>query len=119
MFEVNDESYDITLSKGDTGAIQFTVSGYTFGENDRAQFTVRNSRGSIVKQVVCALVNNACTVTFLNADTDTLPAGTYSWDVRYVINPYYDESGALVDGDQVLTPRRPMRLIIVDTVGVI
>lgn len=117
MFYIDDNDYSITLSKGDTGAVTFTCTGYNFGENDRALFTIRNSRGSEIKKTAYALTDNAFTVTFRNSDTDTLAAGAYSYDVRYVIHPYYDANGAIVDGDQVITPRQPMRITILDTVG--
>ena len=60
---------------------------------------------------------NDFTVTFLNADTDTLATGNYNWDVRYVINPYYDEDGKIVDGDQVITPNSPMSMSLQVVVG--
>lgn len=60
---------------------------------------------------------NDFTVTFLNADTDTLSPGGYTWDVRYVINPYYDEEGKIVDGDQVITPNSPMSMNLLTVVG--
>lgn len=60
---------------------------------------------------------NDFTVTFMNADTDTLATGGYTWDVRYVINPYYDEDGKIVDGDQVITPNSPMSMNLLTVVG--
>ena len=71
----------------------------------------------IIMQKICPMENNAFTVVFLNADTDSLSPGSYSWDVRYVINPYYDDSGKMVDGDQVLTPRTPMSMNLLTVVG--
>ena len=107
----------ITLSIGDTGAIKISVDGYTFGENDRALFSIRASNGQVVKQRAYALENNEFTVTFFNSDTDKLGAGAYSWDVRYVINPYYDDAGNIIDGDQVLTPNTPMTVQLLNVVG--
>ena len=105
----------IELSRGDTGAIDFTATGYTFGTDDRALFSVKDRNGTVVKQQAYAMTNNAFTVTFYNADTDALPAGNYTWDVRYVINPLYDDNDYIVDGDQVITPMlpQPLRLLIV------
>jgi hypothetical protein len=37
--------------------------------------------------------------------------------VRYIIHPYYDDSGNIVDGDQVITPRQPMELQLLQVVG--
>lgn len=116
MFSV--DGYTITLSRGDTGAIKVIAdTDHTFLENDRALFSIKNGVGDVVKQQAFALdENNAFTVTLFNSDTDSLAPGTYSWDVRYVINPYY-ENGVIVNGDQVLTPHLPMEFTILPVVG--
>ena len=88
----------ITLSRGDTGAIRLkakakrkdTGADFVFGERDRALFTIKGG-GKIVKQKSSPIVDNKFVVVFMNADTDSIAAGGYSWDVRYIINPYYDE----------------------------
>lgn len=119
----NVEGYNIELSRGDTGALTVkanaTLEGepYIFGENDRALFSIKSGNGEIIMQKVCPMVNNAFTVQFLNADTDSLAPGSYSWDVRYIINPYYDDSGKMINGDQVITPRAPMSLNLLTVVG--
>lgn len=117
MFGVN--GYTITLSRGDTGAIKFTAdTTHTFENEDRALFSIKNAIGEVVKQAAFALdENKAFTVTFFNADTDNLAAGSYSWDVRYIIHPYYDAAGNIVDGDQVITPRQPMEMQLLQVVG--
>ena len=117
MFNVS--GYVITLSRGDTGAIKFIAdTDHTFTSDDRALFSIKNAVGEVVKQAAFELdENNAFTVTFFNSDTDTLTAGSYSWDVRYVIHPYYDTAGNIVDGDQVITPRQPMEMQILNVVG--
>lgn len=96
MYSVN--GTEIMLSRGDTGALKIkatvtrrdTGAAYTFGERDRAVFSIKGGNGQVVKQKAYPLVENKFTVIFLNADTDQLTPGGYSWDVRYVINPYYD-----------------------------
>lgn len=117
MFGV--EGYVITLSRGDTGAIKFIAdTDYTFQAVDRALFSVKNAVGEVVKQSAYELdENKSFIVPFMNADTDTLAAGTYSWDVRYIINPYYDSTGRIIDGDQVITPNQPMSLQLLQVVG--
>lgn len=107
----------ITISQGDTGAVDFHAKGYNFGENDRALFTLKSQEGVTVKEGVYPLVDGTFTVYFLNADTDSLPAGTYYFDVRYIINPYYNEAGRIVDGDQVITPRQPMTFSLMKVIG--
>lgn len=117
MFKV--EGNVITLSRGDTGALKFTAdTDYSFAENDRALFSVKNAIGEVVKQQAFEIdESKAFVVTFFNADTDSLAAGTYSWDVRYIINPYYDDTGKIIDGDQVITPQQPMDLQLLQVVG--
>ena len=116
MFVV--EGNQITLHRGDTGTIGITATGYTFGNDDRALFTVKSSNGTVIKQGVYAMTNNRFEVPFTNQDTDSLESGTYEWDVRYVVNPEYDqETGAIVDGDAVATPMDPSPCVIRRTVG--
>lgn len=123
MFNV--EGYTISISRGDTGALRFTANAkykgtqtpYNFGENDRAVFSIKNSAGTVVKEKVSAITDNKFVVIFHNPDTDMLLPGSFSWDVRYIINPYYDEYGRIVDGDQVITPRTPMNMTLLNVVG--
>lgn len=117
MFGV--EGTVISLSRGDTGAIKFIAdTDYTFETEDRALFSIKNGVGEVVKQSAFELdENKAFVVTFFNADTDNLAPGTYNWDVRYVIHPYYDSQGRIIDGDQVITPNEPMNLNLLNVVG--
>lgn len=117
MFNV--DGYVITLSRGDTGAIKFTAdTTHVFDSIDRALFSIKNAIGDVVKQQAFELdADKAFVVSFFNSDTDSLSAGTYSWDVRYIIHPYYDAAGNIIDGDQVITPRQPMDLQLLQVVG--
>lgn len=107
----------ITMSRGDTGAVEIAANGYTFGADDRVLFSIKSSAGTIVLQRVYEMQNNTFTVTFFNADTDTLLPGRYAWDVRYVVHPYYDANNNIIDGDMVMTPHVPMELQLLATVG--
>lgn len=121
MFDVQD--YVITLSRGDTGALKVNAtatldgSPFDFGEDDRALFSIKNANGEIIMQKVCEMTDNSFTVYFLNGDTDSLAPGAFSWDVRYIIHPYYDAAGKIVDGDQVITPKTPMNMTLLTVVG--
>jgi hypothetical protein len=117
LFDV--DGYTITLSRGDTGAIKFVAdTEYTFASIDRALFSIKNATGEVVKQEAFELDSNkAFVVTFFNHDTDTLPAGTFQWDVRYILHPYYDSEGNIIDGDQVITPNQPMTMQLLQVVG--
>lgn len=122
MFNV--VGYNINLSRGDTGAIKVkataTLNGepYTFAQNDRALFSIKNAQtGEIVKEKVAEMENNDFIVYFFNADTDSLSPGDYQWDVRYIINPYYNAEGRIIDGDQVITPNEPQNMKLLTVVG--
>lgn len=118
------DGYTIKLSQGDTGALKVkataTLDGepFTFGADDRALFSIKNPLGEIVFQRAFEIVNNEFTVYFLNADTDHLaPAQNYTWDVRYIIHPYYDSTGKIINGNQVLTPKEPLAMNLLTVVG--
>lgn len=117
------EGTTIRLSRGDTGALKITATAtlneqpFTFGPDDRAVFSIKNQQGQIVIQKVSPMVNNEFIVYFLNNDTDTLTNGDYKWDVRYVIHPYYDDKGVIVNGDQVITPKEPQTMNLLEVVG--
>lgn len=117
MFNV--EGFTITLSRGDTGAIKFIAdTDHVFNAEDRALFSIKNAIGEVVKEAAFELdANKSFTVTFFNSDTDNLAPGVFSWDVRYIIHPYYDASGRIINGDQVITPHQPMSMQIVQVVG--
>lgn len=118
MFIVDTETNNIQLSRGDTGAIIIAVTGYAFDQDDRALFSIKGRNGQVVKQKAYPIdANGMFMVTFFNADTDTLNPDTYTWDVRYVIHPYYNENGDIVDGDQVITPELPMDMNLLQVVG--
>lgn len=111
----------INMHAGDTGTATYNISGATLGENDRVLWTMTNQSGVIVKQnALTADANNDVTVNFANADTDELPAGTYRYDMRVVINPQYetvDGEQVIVDGDDVTTLSDPMTVTIKSTIG--
>ena len=40
-------------------------------------------------------------IRFGHEDTVDLPLGKYFWDIKIYVNPQYNESGLLIDGDEV------------------
>lgn len=97
MFEV--QGTNIIVSRGDTGALRLraratrldTGAAYTFGERDRALFSIKTAQGQLVREKAYPMVGNVFIVVFTNQDTENLQAGGgYTWDVRYIINPHYD-----------------------------
>lgn len=117
------DGYTISLSRGDTGALKVTANAtldgeaFTFGSDDRALFSIKNANGEIIMQKTCEMTDNSFTVYFQNSDTDSLAPGSYTWDVRYIVNPYYDASGKVVNGDQIVTPKAPQALNLMTVVG--
>ena len=112
MFNVDYSTGAIEMNVGDTGSFQIAATrsdDEPWTEDDVATFTVRNNAGEDVITRNYALNddtlgNGVISIEFQNSDTDQLPAGTYSWEMRYVINALYDASGRVVDGDIVRTP---------------
>ena len=120
MFRI--ENGAITLSRGDTAAFTVTArADYEFQPEDRALFTLKDSAGEVILERVyhldTELGNGVFLVQLSNGDTDQLAPGVFTWDVRYVLHPYYDENGRIVDGDQVITPKAAQGLTLVATVG--
>ena len=120
MFSIDNGS--ISLSRGDTASFTVTATGgYTFDTDDRALFTVKDGNGEIIMERIyeldTELGNGVFLVEFANSDTDQLAPGAYNWDVRYIIGPYYNSAGKIIDGDQVITPKPALNLTILSTVG--
>ena len=119
MFDVDGMKVSITI--GDTGAVKMRGIGYHFSAADRAVFTVKTGNGSVIMQRVYAGldVDGSFVVYFHSQDTIGRAAGNYSWDVRYLIHPYYDpdNENRIVDADQVITPYDPQLLVLMRTVG--
>ena len=119
----NVDGYNINLSRGDTGALKVTATAtlngepFTFGPDDRALFSIKNGQGEVVKEKIAEMTKTEFMVYFMNNDTDSLTPGQYQWDVRYIIHPYYDANGRIIDGDQVITPEQPMSLQLLTVVG--
>jgi len=112
MFRVDYETGAIEMNVGDTGSFQIAAArddGEQWTDDDVALFTVRDGSGAdIITRTYglndVELGNGVIGIEFQNSDTDQLAAGSYTWEMRYVVNPLYDENGKVVDGDIVRTP---------------
>lgn len=109
MFVIDPNNSAITMHKGDTGAYYVNLtrsSGESFGENDRALYTIKQGANIIIEREYAlndeTLGNGRFLIAFRNSDTDTLAAGSYSTEIRVVINPIRSD-GKIVDGDVVRT----------------
>lgn len=111
MFRVDEETGHVTMNVGDTGAWFVDAErddGVPFTADDRAVFTVKNGSGTIVLEreyglADAGLGNGTIHIQMSNNDTDDWPAGAYTYEIRYVVNPYR-ESGDIRSGDIVDTP---------------
>lgn len=111
MFRVDETTGQVTMNVGDTGA--WFIAGardddVPFTADDRAVFTVKDGAGTIklVREYGLAdanLGNGVIHVQLDNNDTDEWPAGSYTYEVRFVVNPYR-EGGEITSGDIVDTP---------------
>lgn len=112
MFIVDTETGNVSMHVGDTGSyvIRATRSGgEPFSADDRMLYTVKDVNNKIVMQRTYRLINDGLEngevrIEFHNSDTDSLPAGQYKTEIRYIISPLYDGSGKIVDGSVVRTP---------------
>ena len=112
MFAVDYTTGAIEMNIGDTGSFQVEAhrsDDEAWTDDDVATFTVRNASGEdvIVRDYGLndqELGNGIIAIEFQNHDTDELPAGSYTWEIRYVVNALYDADGNVVDGDIVRTP---------------
>ena len=81
-------------------------------------FTVKDNYGGVmIQKIMTPNADNEVEVVFQNDTTDTLTSGTYYYDVRYIINPYYDEQGNIVNGDRVITPKERQQFVLIPIVG--
>lgn len=115
MFRVR--GHTIEVSAGDTGVIRFLASGVALTRADRAVFTVRKRSGETVIEKIAVPQGNEIRIPFVNADTEHLAADTYAWDIRYVLEAQMDESGAVTDGREVITPMAPGVMHVMKVVG--
>ena len=101
MFVIRDR--EITMHRGDTGALTVRVTGASFASADRAIFTVCDAQKNIMLEQVCEVTNGAFTVTFANGTSDQWPAGNYYYQIRYAFSPEYGENDKIVSGSRVWT----------------
>ena len=115
MFDLNPETGAVTLSKGDTASFEIEAireDGVPFTEYDRAVFSIYQDVKPVMERIYTldnddddTLGNGVFRVELTNADTDSLAAGSYTWEVRYTVGAYFDqETGRVVSGDAIDTP---------------
>ena len=103
----------LKITQGDTGTLTVTVTGATFGADDKVQLTVADKKKNIVLQKVAGFTNNAAEFEFANADTADLEAGIYLWELRFVTDATVSGS-VITGGTDIETPfdeSMPMQII--------
>lgn len=115
MFDLNPATGAIILSKGDTASFEVEAireDGVPFTADDRAVFSIYQDVNPVMERIYTldndddeTLGNGVFRVELTNADTDSLAAGSYTWEVRYTVGAYFDsETGRVVSGDAIDTP---------------
>ena len=98
-FQVDLESGDIRMNKGDTGSFKIHASlksGDAWTEDSRMLFTVRNATGTVVMQRIYRLDDaweigdGVVLIEFHNSDTDTWENGMYDIEYRFNTDPIWD-----------------------------
>lgn len=101
MLCVDGVTRTIKLCKGDTGSIQIDTGCDTvFGDHDIAILTVYDRCDQEVIQKVLIPENGKFFVRLLGRDTEELPDGLYTWKARFILSPYFDSEGNLVNWAQ-------------------
>ena len=111
MFVVNGETGAVEMNVGDTGAWFVDAErddDVPFTADDRAILTIQNQSGETVLERVYGLAddglgNGTILIQLDNDATDDWDPGSYSYELRYVVNPYSID-GEIRTGDIVDTP---------------
>lgn len=99
MFDVNLETMEIKMHRGDTGSFKLRAtreSGTAWTEDDRGLFTIKNQQGEIMLQRFYrlddqwSLGDGVILVEFHNDDTDTWETGQYTTEFRFDVSPIWE-----------------------------
>jgi len=137
MWTIDPTTGNITMHAGDTGAYKVHAtrrSGDDWTSDDRMLFTVLDGSGQPVIQryyrLDTELGNGYAHIQFNNSDTDSLAAGVYRSERRYIVNPRWDGQTIptgdvtdaltadvhIIEGDIVRTPVTAQTTIDIQTV---
>lgn len=98
-FQVDLETGDIRMNKGDTGSFKVhgsRSSGEDWTADSRMLFTIKNGNNEIVMQRIYrlddqwGLGDGVVLIEFHNDDTDKWPSGAYQMERRYNVNPIWE-----------------------------
>ena len=124
MFVVDMNNCSIRMHAGDTGTISYEITP-SLGQGDYAIWTMRNSRGEIVKQNIMQITDSYASVQFSPEDTMNLDAGNYRYDIRVLVGAVNLEEILISDGggfrfasvQEVDTPMEAVAVNIIGPVG--
>lgn len=111
MFKINEKNFTLTLHAGDTGSFDIRgirEDGAAWETGDIVRFTVANGAGEIIIDRAYKLtgvdgVPEGCAVIeFHNNDTDTWPAGGYTMQARFYVNPSWSNGAPAGDVTDLL-----------------
>jgi len=100
-FQVDLETMDIRMNRGDTGSFKVgssRESGTAWTDDDRMLFTIKNAQGEIMIQRIYrlddqyGLGDGKVLIEFHNDDTDTWDPGQYTMELRFDVAPIWDGS---------------------------
>lgn len=98
-FQVDLETGDIKMNKGDTGSFKVHCSrssGEDWTSDSRMLFTIKNGNNEIVLQRIYrlddqwGLGDGVVLIEFHNNDTDQWPVGSYQMERRYNVSPIWE-----------------------------
>ena len=121
LFRLASDGKTVEMIQGNTGTLRFVLTGYSFGNNDRVKFTMRNQGGTVIKNVICEVVDGAIEIPFVNEDTDYLTPGNYRYAITAATDPVYDTEGDIIGGSGVDTPEETNNktIKIIDTAALV
>lgn len=93
MFKVADD-FSITITRGDTAALEVQFTGDAPGNDDLVVASVKKSVGNtqtFIRKILQNTGENAFTFVLESADTQNMDYGRYAWDLRIIY-----EDGAIL-----------------------
>ena len=91
----------LIIPRGDTGSFSVpALIDEVPGAEMIAVFSIFNERKRIWTHEY-PVSGGMVRIGFEHNDTEQFPLGKYYWDIKIYVNPRYDESGLLIDGDEV------------------
>ena len=106
----------LIIPRGDTGSFSVPALSNINSEGEKiGVLSIFNSEKRIFQQEA-EVVDGVITFTFAHEDTKELPLGSYGWDIKLYVNPEHDESGLLINGDEVHSYYAGYKLPICDIV---